>query len=338
VLASARSAGGAQCSSPAPSATATNIGYTLYYATNFIFTGLAVAVAFHAGLFNIGGEGQAYVAGLGGLPAWRSTATVPALVGHLDAARHPRRGAAVGAAWAFIPGWLQAKRGSHIVITTIMFNFIAAAMMVYLLVNVLKPPGGDAPESAMIAPEGRCPSSARSSPGSRTPTSTFAAAGARCASSAPGSDLAHPPSAMPCAPLGHNPTAARYAGMSNSKITMIAMTMSGALAGMVAVNEVVGVQYRLVLDFTAGYGFVGIAVALMGRGPPARHRARRAAVRRALPGRRGTRLRGAAITRDMVVVIQGLVILFSGALGFVPWAGFFPRRAASSTWASKARC
>ncbi|MBS0221254.1 MAG: ABC transporter permease, partial [Proteobacteria bacterium] len=116
-----------------------SIGYTLYYATNFIFTGLAVALAFHGGLFNIGGEGQAYIGGLGCglailaldgyLPAWLM---IPVAIG---------AAALFGAAWAAVPAWLQAWRGSHIVITTIMFNFVASALMVYLLVNVLIAPG-----------------------------------------------------------------------------------------------------------------------------------------------------------------------------------------------------
>ncbi len=112
------------------------LSYTLYYATTFIFTGLAVAVAFHGGLFNIGGEGQALIGGLGTglvalawghlLPAWL---LLPLMVA----------GALLfGMAWAAVPAALQAWRGSHIVITTIMFNFIAAALMGYLLVNVLK--------------------------------------------------------------------------------------------------------------------------------------------------------------------------------------------------------
>src|SRR5882672_3449059 len=121
------------------------IGYTLYYATNFVFTGLAVAVAFHAGLFNIGGEGQAYIGGLGaGLILLAFDASLPPflliILGTVAAA-------AFGAAWAAIPAYLQAYRGSHIVITTIMFNFIAATLMVYLLVNVLIVPGSMTPES-----------------------------------------------------------------------------------------------------------------------------------------------------------------------------------------------
>ena len=120
-------------------------GYTLYYATNFMFTGLAVSIAFQASLFNIGGEGQAT---LGGLGVALSCLFIPwphwslALAGSMVAAM------AFGAAWAFLPAWLQAKRGSHIVITTMMFNFIAYALMNYLLVNVLRPVGKMDPASA----------------------------------------------------------------------------------------------------------------------------------------------------------------------------------------------
>src|SRR5690606_29004077 len=117
--------------------------------------GLSVAVAFHCGLFNIGGEGQAYVGGLGTalvclafdhiLPWWL---TFPLAIA----------GAALfGAAWAFIPAVLQAKRGSHIVITTIMFNFIAASLMVYLLVNKLKPADSMAPQTRTFLPGGQLP-------------------------------------------------------------------------------------------------------------------------------------------------------------------------------------
>ena len=120
-------------------------GYTLYYATNFIFTGLAVSVAFHARLFNIGGEGQAMLGGLGVAiaclyipwPHW-SIALVAAAIS----------AAAFGAAWSAIPAYLQAKRGSHIVITTIMFNYIAAAVLNYMLVNVMRPEGSMDPATA----------------------------------------------------------------------------------------------------------------------------------------------------------------------------------------------
>ncbi len=130
--------------------------YMFYYATNFIFTGLAVSVAFHAGLFNIGGEGQAYTAGLG-------AATPGLLLGGALAAVLPTSisqpitilaamigSIAIGALYGWIPGYLQAKRGSHIVITTIMFNFIASSVMVYLINNVFRPTGKMAVESRAI--------------------------------------------------------------------------------------------------------------------------------------------------------------------------------------------
>jgi general nucleoside transport system permease protein len=111
------------------------VGYTLFYTTNFIFTGLAVALAFQCGLFNIGGEGQAYIGGLGvGLVRhlYRPLAApVGIMIGIMAAALF-------GGIWGFIPGWLQARRGSHTVITTIMLNFIAASIMTYLLVNPLR--------------------------------------------------------------------------------------------------------------------------------------------------------------------------------------------------------
>src|SRR6185503_1231707 len=132
-----------------------SIGYTLYYATNFAFTGLAVAVAFHAGLFNIGGEGQAYIGGLGcGLAVLAFDGVLPAwlLIPVAIAAA-----ALFGAAWAAVPAWLQAWRGSHIVITTIMFNFVAAALMVYLMVNVLIAPGSMTPQSRGFAPSAFMP-------------------------------------------------------------------------------------------------------------------------------------------------------------------------------------
>src|SRR5262249_56974713 len=123
-------------------------GYTLYYATNFIFTGLAVAVAFHGGLFNIGAEGQAYIGGLAvallclGAGGWPTALVIAAAI---------VAAAARGAARAFVPPWVPAKRGSHIVITTIMFNFIASAVMTHLLVNLLIKPGQQSPEKARVA-------------------------------------------------------------------------------------------------------------------------------------------------------------------------------------------
>jgi simple sugar transport system permease protein len=114
--------------------------------------------------------------------------------------------------------------------------------------------------------------------------------------------------------LGHNPTASVYAGISNSKMIMIVMAISGGLAGMVAVNEVMGVQSRIVLDFTSGYGFVGIAVALMGRNHPLGIALSAILFGALYQGGLELQFSMPGVTRDMIVVIQALVIMFTGAM------------------------
>jgi simple sugar transport system permease protein len=291
------------------------IGYTLFYATDFVFTGLAVAVAFHAGLFNIGGEGQAYVGGLGvglvGLAAgaWPAWAVVP--LGVLA-------GAAFGAAWAFIPAWLQAKRGSHIVITTIMFNFIASALMTYLLVNVLIKPGQQSPESREFGAHAFMPQihDLLARVGIPFAPSPFnLASGLAVAAGAAVWVLlwrTHWGYALRVA--GQNPAAAAYAGISPSRITLAAMLLSGALAGCLGVNELMGSQHRLLLDFPGGAGFVGIAVALMGRNHPLGIGLAALLFGALYQGGSQISFDLPRINRDLVVVIQGLVILFGGAL------------------------
>jgi general nucleoside transport system permease protein len=296
--------------------------YLLYYATNFIFTGLCVAVAFHAGLFNIGGEGQAYFAGLGAAMAGLSLDFLPwpLLIPLAIIAS-----ALFGAFWAWVPGMLQAKRGSHIVITTIMFNFIASSLMVYLINYWFRPVGKMAVESreltvayiptfrelARILFDYRLPAS----PLNLTVFLAFFTAWAVWYF------LWRTKLGYEIRAVGLNTDAAVYAGIKPDRIIMIAMAVSGGLAGLVAVNEVLGAQHRLLLEYVQGAGFVGIAVALMGRNHPIGIVL--AALLFGLLYQGGTELSFAKqqINRDMVVVIQGLIILFMGALeqAFRPW-------------------
>lgn len=295
------------------------IGYTLYYTTNFIFTGLAVAVAFHAGLFNIGGEGQAYIGGLGvGLVLLSLDSSLPLI---LLVPISILASALFGAAWAYIPAYLQAYRGSHIVITTIMFNFIASALMVYLLVNVLIQPGQMSPQSREFADTSWLPFMHE----------VFAWFGFSITRSPLNLSIFW---ALICCALvwafiwrtrwgyeirtvGFNETAAVYAGINPKKIIILAMCVSGGLAGFVGLNEILGVHHRLLLNFQLGYGFAGIAVALMGRNHPI------GIILASLLF--GTLYQGGAelsfdmpkVTREMVEVVQGLVILFSGALALM---------------------
>ncbi|MBU2957105.1 ABC transporter permease [Paracoccus sp. 1_MG-2023] len=290
-------------------------GFTLYYATNFIFTGLAVMVAYHASLFNIGGEGQAAMGGLGvalallyiPLPHWALALPV-AMIG----------AAILGAAWAFIPAILQAKRGSHIVITTIMFNFIAAAALNYVLVRLLRPVGSMDPASARFPESTNLP----------TLSDAFARFGFEWGRNTP-ANVTFFVALIACLliwlliwrtrlgyeirALGKSEPGAVYAGINPVRITVIAMLISGGLAGLMAINNVMGEAERLVLNAVEGAGFIGIAVALMGRNHP--FGVLLAALLFGFLYQGGGELAlWTSIPRELIIVIQALVILFTGAL------------------------
>ncbi len=310
------------------------LSYTLYYTTTFIFTGLAVSVAFHGGLFNIGGEGQAILGGLGTglvalwlspmLPAW---VMLPVML---------LAGALFGMVWAVVPAYLQAYRGSHIVITTIMFNFLASSLLVYLLVNHFKVPGSMAVETAAFGPSAKLPSMvdfmalfAIAWPASPLNTSLFLALLACLAvylllwRTRPGYDLRA---------TGSSANAAAYAGINPKHQVIVAMAVSGALAGMVGMNEVAGVNGRLMLEYVSGAGFTGIAVALMGRNHPFGIVLASVLFGALFQGGAEVSFDVKGFSRDMVVMLQGFIVLFSGAMAYVlaPWvtAGIGALRAA----------
>ena len=290
-------------------------GYTLYYTTNFLLTGLAVSIAFQAKLFNIGGEGQAMIGGLGVAlvclfipwPNWWLGMIAAILASAL-----------FGAAWALIPGWLQAKRGSHIVITTIMFNFIAASVMNYLLSHVLRPPTSMDPATARFDNVLRLPRL----------HDVLGLVGIDFSRSGPANVMLFVALAF-CVlgyvllwrtrlgfeirAFGQSEPAAHYAGISAVKIVLVAMLISGALSGTMAVNSVMGGPQRLVMNAVEGAGFIGIAVALMGRSHPIGIIAPALLFGFLYQG--GSELAiETAIPREMIVIIQALVIMFTGAL------------------------
>ncbi len=287
------------------------IGYTLFYATPLIFTGLAVAVAFRAGLFNIGAEGQLYAAAFAtawmgiagaGLPAWL---LVPLCC---------LAAAAVGGAWGAVPGVLKARFGAHEVITTIMLNFVAVSLAGYLAQYHYKQPGDPILETAPIGASAHLARLGSLLPGlpPRIPLS-----------------LAFPLALLACGLVwlflwrtrwgfelratGANAEAAAWSGIATGRQVVLAMTLSGALAGLVATGEVLGYRHRYYDGFSPGYGFTGIAVALLGRNHPAG-----VALAALLFGAmaRGGLFVGIFsdhVSRDLVLVLQGLVILFVAA-------------------------
>lgn len=298
----------------------TGLPSTLFYATSLIFTGLAVSVAFHAGLFNIGGEGQAYVAGLGVALAclWLDgslNAPLMFLVAMLTAMLF-------GAFWAWLPGLLQAKRGAHVVVTTIMFNYIASGVLNYLLVGALKNKEGLAIETRPFAADALLPKA------NEWLNGQFAASGLTIGPTL--LNLAFVVALLAAVVVwwllwytrmghalrvfGQNPRAANYAGLSGSRIVIVTMLISGALAGLMALNEVYGGQGRLVLGYTSGMGFLGIAVALMGRNHPGGVVAAALLFGALVQGATDLQLDFPRVSPELILVIQGLVVFFAAAL------------------------
>ena len=226
--------------------------YTLFYATTFVFTGLAVAVAFHGGSFNVGGEGQAMIGGLG-------CALVALSVGEHLGQQLPTDLAAIvvlpmmivaamlgGAVWAAVPAVLLAWRGSHLVITTIMFNFIASSLMAGLLVGPLKAPGSMMVETVAFPISARMPGMHEilqrfGVDWPRTPLNLTLLL-AMAAAIAVGLYLTRSRWGYELRTVGFSSDAARYGGIQPGQHRVISLLIAGALAGLVGINELAGAQ------------------------------------------------------------------------------------------------
>lgn len=246
------------------------IGYTIFYSTPLIFTGLAVALSFHCGLFNIGGEGQLYI----GSMAIVAFATLFAFVPWPIALPLGVLAAMVAAGiWGGIAGWLRARYGSHEVIVTILLNFIGLNLVNYLVLYPYRNPESQNAETLTISSSYQLPylSTLLESVGLPLLKSTPANLAfllALVAAVAVYVFLFYTPLGFEFRASGTNPTAARFAGIRVTRNQVLALTFGGALAGLVGVNEVMGHQHRLIEGFSPGYGFTGIAVALLARNHP----------------------------------------------------------------------
>jgi ABC-type uncharacterized transport system permease subunit len=288
------------------------LSYTLFYASTFIFTGLAVSIAMKGGLFNIGAEGQMYVGGLGltvamlaldhTLPAWL---LIPAaMIGS----------ALFGAAWAFLPGYLQARRGSHVVVTTIMFNFIAADLMNFIIVKYLIPEGQQNPASRVFAEAAALPQLNTWFPVLGDTPLNISFLIAIAALVIYGVVVSRSSWGYQLRATGLNQHAAHYAGVSISRMVIVAMLVSGALAGLAAVNSVMGSTHYLSLNFPAGAGFIGIAIALIGRQHPVGIFLSAVLFGALIQGGFDLSLEKPNIPQETFIFIQGLIILFCGAM------------------------
>jgi len=277
------------------------IAQTLAKASPLIFTGLCVAFAFRCGLFNIGGEGQLVV---GGLAAALTGIYISAPIFiHIPLAI--LAGMAAGGMWALIPGWLKARFGAHEVITTIMMNYVGILLCSYLVNYPFKAPGWVA-QTVFIKESATLPK--------LIPKTQLSAALllALLFSFLTYLFLWKTSWGYKIRAVGLNPTSAEYGGINPARVMILSMAISGMLAGLGGVGEVLGVHKRFIDGFSPGYGFDGIAVAVLGRNHPAG-----AILGALLFG--ALRAGGMAMDRvtdvpaDLVFVIQALVILFVSA-------------------------
>jgi simple sugar transport system permease protein len=319
-----------------------DIGYTLFIATPLIFTGLAVAVAFRCGLLNIGAEGQLYVAAFA--TAWVGIKFGGVWVRYFEQGREiiaywswmpiPTTAwwitdlpwlillplcivtaVVAGGVWGAIPGILKAKFGSHEVINTIMLNFIAVALVSYFTQYFFKIPGDPIMQTAEIGQGAHIPRISQYIPGMPdfVPLSVaFLLALLMCAlvyvflwKTKWGYELRA---------VGQNASAAEYGGISPKKQIIIAMTISGGLAGMVAIGEVLGYRYRYYDGFSDGWGFLGIAVALLGRNHPVGIIIAAIFFAVLKRGEIFVDIETKYVSKDLVEVLQAIIIIFVASL------------------------
>jgi simple sugar transport system permease protein len=284
------------------------ISESLVASTPYILTGLAVAIGFRGGLFNIGGEGQLLVAA-GASVVIGYSFQLPAFI-HLPLAL--LGGVLAGAIYGGIPGYLKAKTGAHEVITTIMLNYIAFRFFSWAFTGPLRRPGGDAPVTAEIYPTAYLPQIFENY---RFHWGFFLAL---LVAFGCWWLLFKTTIGFEIRTVGANPHAARYGGINITRLIVLTMAISGGLAGLAGANEVLGLNHFLADGFSAGYGFDAIALALLGKSHPL------GVVLAALlfgTLRSGaTRMQSvASIPIDIISVVQALVIVFIAAPAIVRW-------------------
>jgi general nucleoside transport system permease protein len=282
---------------------------TMVWATPYIFAGLAVALAFKGGLFNIGAEGQLAMGAL--IAAWIGFG-LPGVTGPLPAIVHVPLtivgGALAGAAWGAIPGWLKARTGGHEVINTIMMNYLALLLSSYLLNGPWKDPN----PLNVVAQTPEIAESARLAPIFAGYRFHWGAILALLMALAVYWLLWRTTLGFEIRTVGANPSAARYAGISVERILVLTMALSGMLAGLAGSDEVVMLNYGHTLSFNIGYGFDAITIALLGKTNP--FGVVLASILFGAMRNGATRMQFLTqVPVDIISVIQALILLFVAA-------------------------
>jgi len=283
------------------------IGQTFTQATPIIFTALAFLFAFKCGLFNIGAEGQLLIGGFTAALVGISFSDLPVFI-HLPLAL--LAGAAGGALWGFIPAVLKARLGAHEVITTMMLSYVALYVTSYMVNYPFKAPPGWVAQTVFVASSAELP---RILPPTQLSASIFIAVvmAALVAFVLDKTILGYEVRA-----IGLNPSAAESGGINIKKGMIIALVISGAIAGLGGAGEILGVHRRFIDNFSPGYGWDGLAVALIGGLNP---------IGAVLAAILFGALRSGGMTMNMVTgvpldiisVLQALVVLFVAAPRFI---------------------
>lgn len=290
------------------------IGETLLRSTPLIFTGLALAYGFRSGLFNIGAEGQLFLGGLAaawvgllvvGLPWF---AAVPVV---LFAA------AGAGAAWAFVPALMKARIGANEVITTMMFSYIGRYLVSWFIMGPLHDASG-IPQTPQLPEVSVLPRLNKLFPfllPTRAHTGIFIAIALAVVVWAV---LKYTTLGYEARAVGYNPFASQAGGISVSSTIIKSLCISGALAGLAGAVEVMGVYGRLFDSFSNGFGFTGIAVALLAKNNPIGVIAA-ALLFGALSAGAGTMQLEANVSQQVVAIIQAIIIFLVAAETIVMW-------------------
>lgn len=282
---------------------------SLRISTPYIFAGLAVALGFRCGLFNIGAEGQYFIGGLASVYVGYSLKGLPWFI-HLPLAL--AAGMAGGAAWAAIAGFLKAKTGAHEVINTIMLNYISYRLADYLLQvgGPMARPGDFRPVSPEIEPTAYLPQLFPHNPSIRINLGLFLAL---LAVGLVYWLLFKTTVGFEIRTVGANPRGARTAGISPARNFVLAMALSGALAGMAGAHDILGVLHFMPNAFFSGYGFDSIALALLGKSHPLGVLLAALLFGFLRAGAQRMQAPPAFVPIDIISVLQALIIIFIAA-------------------------
>jgi len=286
-----------------------NLSETLVIATPYILSGLAVTLGFRCGLFNIGVEGQFYMGALASVFVGYSIKGLPIYV-HLPLAL--AAGAVGGALWGAVPGFLKARIGTNEVLNSIMMNYIAVKTVDYLVKNPMRDKVSTIPRTPVVLPSATLPPLL---PGLRLHAGLLIALVAIVFvywflwKTTLGFEIRT---------VGANPDAAKYAGMSVTRRFVLAMVLSGALAGLAGTGEVLGTNHNLPAAFISGYGFDSIAISLLAKSHPFGILPA-AVLWAALRNGAGLMQVRAGISIDLINIVQALVIIFIAADEIIRW-------------------